>query len=57
MTLAADTALLSGVFTSSNLSGIMNELIAVIPVVVPVAVSCLAVRKAISFVMGMIRQA
>lgn len=50
-------ALLSGAFTASNLSGVMNELITVIPVVVPVAISCLAVRKGISFVMGMIRQA
>ena len=52
-----DTAILNGVFTSSNLSGVMNELVAVIPTVVPVAITYMGVRKAISFVLGLIQQA
>ena len=53
----AGKALLDGVFTASNLSGVMNELIAVIPTVVPVAIGYMAVRKAIAFVLGPIRNA
>lgn len=53
----AEKALLDGVFTGANLSGVMNELIAVIPTVVPVAITYLGVRKAISFVLGLIKAA
>lgn len=53
----SETAILNGVFTSSNLSGVMNELVAVIPTVIPVAIAYMGVRKAIAFVLGLIRQA
>ena len=51
----SETAILNGVFTSSNLSGVMNELVAVIPTVLPVAIAYMGVRKAIAFVLGLIR--
>lgn len=55
MTVAA--AKLSEVFTTSTLSGVLDELIAVIPTVVPVAIGFLGIRKAISFVIGLLQQA
>lgn len=51
------TAKLDGVFTASNLSGVLDELLAVVPVVIPVAIGYMAVRKAIGFVLGIIQGA
>lgn len=34
---------------------ILNEMVALLPVMLPVAVSCLAFRKGISFIMSFVR--
>lgn len=49
--------MLSGVITSELVSGVLSEVIAVIPVVIPAAISFIAVRKGINFVIGMLRAA
>lgn len=47
----------AGVVTSATLQGVLNELVALLPVVMPVMVSFIGIRKAISFVFGMLRAA
>jgi hypothetical protein len=43
--------------TSSMVGGVLNEVVAVIPTIIPVAISFIAIRKGISFVLGMLRSA
>ena len=54
--MAAATTL-SGVVTSSMLSGVLNEIVGLLPVVVPTMIGFIALRKGISFVLGMLRAA
>lgn len=49
--------MLKDIITAELLNGVLDELLGVIPVVIPVAISFLAVRKAISFVWGMLQSA
>ena len=37
--------------------GVLNEVVAVIPTIIPVAITFIAIRKGISFVLGMLRSA
>lgn len=39
------------------LSGVLDEIVGLLPIVVPVMISFIALRKGISFVMGMLRAA
>ena len=48
---------LSGVVTSSMLSGVLNEIVGLLPVVVPTMIGFIALRKGISCVLGMLRAA
>lgn len=43
--------------TSAMVNGVLDEVVAVIPIIVPVAISFIAIRKGISFVLGMLRSA
>ncbi|MFQ8793014.1 MAG: hypothetical protein ACLR77_12065 [Oscillospiraceae bacterium] len=43
--------------TSSMLSGVLNEIVGLLPVVVPTMIGFIALRKGISFVLGMLRAA
>lgn len=54
--LAASTTL-SSVVTSDMLGGVMDEIKGLLPVVIPVAVTYLGLRKGISFLLGMLRKA
>lgn len=38
-------------------NGVLDEVVAVIPTVIPVAITFIAIRKGISFVLGMLRSA
>lgn len=40
-----------------NMSGITAELVGVLPIVLPIAITVLALRKGISFLMGTLRGA
>lgn len=53
---AADTVL-NKVITSTMLEGVLAEITAVLPTVLPVMITFLAIRKGISFVIGMLRSA
>ena len=55
-TILADTVL-DKTITSSMVNGVLDEVVAVIPIIVPVAISFIAIRKGISFVLGMLRSA
>ena len=48
---------LDTVFTAEMVGGVLDEVVAVIPIVVPVAITFIAIRKGISFVLGMLRSA
>ena len=37
--------------------GVLNEVVAIIPTVIPVAISFISIRKGISFVFGLLRSA
>lgn len=54
--LAADTVL-DKVITSTMLEGVLAEITAVLPTILPVMITFLAIRKGISFVIGMLRSA
>ena len=43
--------------TGSMVQGVLNEVVAVVPTVIPVAISFIAIRKGISFVLGLLRSA
>ena len=47
----------SGVVTSSMVSGVLNEVISLLPVMLPAMIGFIAVRKGVSFVLGMLRSA
>ena len=53
---AAATAL-SGIVTSSMLSGVLDEITGLLHTIVPVMISFIALRKGISFVMSMLHAA
>lgn len=57
--LAADGAasVLSGVVTSAMLEGVLNEILGILPVVIPVMIGFIGLRKAISFLQGVLHSA
>lgn len=54
--IAADT-ILDTVITGTMLQGVLNEIIGLLPTVLPVVITFLGIRKGISFVIGMLRSA
>lgn len=40
-----------------TVKGVLDEVVALIPTIIPVAISFIAIRKGISFVLGMLRSA
>lgn len=55
--LNAATSVLGGVITAEMMNGVFQEIVAVLPVAMPVLVSCTSVRKGISFLTGILRSA
>lgn len=53
----ATTTILSGVINAQMLSGVFNELVSLLPIVIPVIIGFLAVRKGLAFVLGSLRRA
>ncbi len=51
------TTVLDKTITSTMVQGVLNEVVAIIPTIIPVAISFIAIRKGISFVLGMLRSA
>ena len=57
MVFAASTSGLSSVVTADLLSGVLDEVIALLPVCIPVMVGFIALRKGISFVQSILHSA
>lgn len=53
----ATTSVLSSIVTSDMLGGVLDEIIAVLPVVFPVMIGFIAIRKGLSFVIGSLHSA
>lgn len=51
------STVLDKTITSEMVGGVLNEVVAVIPTIIPVAITFIAIRKGISFVLGMLRSA
>ena len=51
------TSVLGNAINAEMLGGVFDELVAVLPVAMPVMVSCLGVRKGISFLQGILLSA
>lgn len=54
---ASTTGVLSGVVTQEMMSGVLDEIIGVLPVCLPVMITFIGIRKGISFVTGVLRAA
>lgn len=48
---------LSTIVTAEVLGGVLDQVVGVLPVVLPVMIGFIAIRKGISFVLGMLRAA
>lgn len=51
------TSVLSTVITGDLVSGLFNEIYAVLPVMMPASIGYMAVRKGLGFVFGLLRKA
>ena len=49
--------MLEGVVTAELLDGILSEIIGLLPVVIPYMVTCIGLRKGISFLRGVLHSA
>lgn len=50
-------AVLSTVITSSMVQGVLDEIVALLPTILPTAITFIGIRKGISFVVGTLRAA
>lgn len=50
-------AVLSTVITSTMVQGVLDEIVALLPTIVPVSITFISIRKGISFVLGTLRAA
>ncbi len=57
MAFLSSTYVLKDVITADLLGGVMKEIVGLLPVVVPTVIGFIGIRKGLSFLMGMIRQA
>ena len=48
---------LSGIITSDMIGGVLDEIINVLPIVLPVSIGFIGIRKAIGFVLGSLQSA
>lgn len=51
------TNALSTIVTAEMCSGVLDEVVGLLPVILPVAIGFIAIRKGVSFVLGMLRAA
>lgn len=51
------TGTLAGIVTGEMISGVLDEIVAILPVVVPVMIGFIGLRKAISFLQGVLHSA
>lgn len=48
---------LSGIVTSEMLTGVLDEVVGLLPVCIPVMIGFIALRKGISFIRGILKSA
>ena len=48
---------LSKVVTAEMVGGVLDEIIGLLPVIIPAMIGFIAIRKGVSFVLGMLRSA
>ena len=53
----AASTILSGIVTSKMLQGVLNEITGLLPIVIPVLISFIAIRKGIAFVQHILHSA
>ena len=51
------SAILPQTITNTMLQGVLDEVVGILPIVLPVVITFMAIRKGISFVLGMLRSA
>ena len=54
---AAATTVLSTVITNQMLSGVLNEVVSLLPVVIPVMIGFIGLRKGIAFIQHILHSA
>ena len=54
---AAATGVLAKVVTSEMLSGVLNEILGILPVCIPVMITFIALRKGIAFIQSILHSA
>lgn len=57
LTGAATSSALADVVTAEMLSGVLDQIVALLPVVIPVMIGFIGLRKGISFVQGILHSA
>ncbi len=55
--LATGTTTLSSIVTSEMLGGVLNEIVGLLPVIIPVMIGFIALRKGIAFIQSVLRSA
>ena len=53
----AATTVLSSIVTGSMLSGVLNEITSLLPIVIPVMITFIAIRKGIAFLQHVLHSA
>ena len=51
------TTVLSSIVNANMLKGVLNEITAILPIVIPTLISFIAIRKGISFLIGTLQGA
>ena len=51
------TTMLKDIVTEASLTGVLDEIVAILPVVIPVSITFIALRKGIAFLFDMLRSA
>lgn len=54
---AAATGVLAKVVTSEMLSGVLNEILGILPVCIPIMITFIALRKGIAFIQSILHSA
>lgn len=57
MTVATATSKLSEVVTADAMAGVLDEVVALLPVCIPVMIGFIGLRKGISFIQGILHSA
>lgn len=51
------TTVLSGIVTAQMISGVLNEIVQLLPIILPALIGFIAIRKGIGFLLGSLRSA